>query len=215
MVLNIYASPSHLTFLPRQNVCIWSLQICVSVFRKLYSFLQITLTPLSVCVCAFMCAFASVRKWQYGQSGRTGVGNTSLKCSNTPLSLPPMHTHQVQTTSFSLRDRKDRPQWILLLIFNEPPGLKTACLPLLFHIQETNNDSAGKHIGRPPSYLPVCLLAINPPTRPWIINASILCFARSAPSQQREWATSWLCGLQSVAMPLRVSPAGLLKRMPK
>lgn len=116
-----------------------------------------------------------------------------------------MHTHQVQTTSFSLRDRKDRPQWILLLIFNEPPGLKTACLPLLFHIQETNNDSAGKHIGRRPSYLPVCLLAINPPTRPWIINASILCFARSAPSQQREWATSWLCGLQSVAMPLSVS----------
>lgn len=139
-------------------------------------------------------------KWQ-----DRGVGNTSLKCSNTPLSLPPMHTHQVQTTSFSLRDRKDRPQWILLLIFNEPPGLKTACLPLLFHIQETNNDSAGKHIGRRPSYLPVCLLAINPPTRPWIINASILCFARSAPSQQREWATSWLCGLQSVAMPLSVS----------
>lgn len=111
------------------------------------------------------------------------MGNTSLKCSNTPLSLPPMHTHQVQTTSFSLRDRKDRPQWILLLIFNEPPGLKTACLPLLFHIQETSNDSAGKHIGRRPSYLPVCLLAINPQLDPELLMLlSFALLARPPPS---------------------------------
>lgn len=84
-------------------------------------------------------------------------------------------------------------------------------LPLLLHIQETNNDSAGKRIGPPRTCLPVCLLAINPPTQPWIINAAIYPSARPANSQEREWATSWWCGSESVAMPLWVSPSGLLK----
>lgn len=57
--------------------------------------------------------------------------------------------------------------------------------------------------------LPVCLLAINLATQPWIINAAIYPPARPAHSQEREWATSWWCGWESVAMPPRVSPAGL------
>lgn len=54
-VTTVVTDFKHLRFTVTFNISATSLQICVSVFRKLYSFLQITLTPLSVCVCVYVC----------------------------------------------------------------------------------------------------------------------------------------------------------------